>query len=141
MIRPAVLKRLAGFRGGLLLGALGSVLWVLAMIVGNVTASPPSASDYRANVRVDGQALSATGAATLRLQDGYETITIVCRGGCDDLTVLDFDALYGGYKAEALGPDGARISSGWGPEARDGGMIVRSLAGGAIVQRTHASGP
>lgn len=128
--------RLLGFRSGLLVAlvALGGIALALTGVTLASSPGAPPHSHFAAMVRTDGAGLSRRGGATVVLKDGYDTITLRCRGACDDLSVDSTESLYGGYDAEVLDAQGDCVACKWAPSARRGDMIITSLVGGGLTK-------
>jgi hypothetical protein len=128
--------RLLGFRSGLLVALIAPGVIALAVAGITVASSPgaPPHTRFTAMVRTDGAALSRRGGAKLILKDGYDTITLLCRGACDDLSVDSTESLYGGYDAKVLDIQGGCVACTWDSSPPRGDMIITSLAGGGLIK-------
>lgn len=128
--------RRPGFRMGLVAGvAAAPVAFASVLLWDRFADHRPGQLDYNAELRVAGKTLTASGAAALELQDGYETIAIACRGLCDDLSIDDQDAIYGGYRVRVLDARGECLFCQWTKRESHGDILVSSIPAAGVSMK------
>ena len=124
------------FRSGVAAGVVLMLGALIALLVSAEIWPSDEPPHYLAEVTISGARATRIGVESIEMRDAVETITVICRGACDDVHVGDNDALYGGYAVRALGADQACMACEWFPVRRVGLLVTRALGDSGIVQTT-----